>query len=295
MIDIRYHIYSLAAVFFALAVGIVIGTSFAKGSSSADNERRTILRYENSMRVLKREIEKSADECSVKEIYAEKSEEFCKSILPIVAKDMLAWRNVAIVQTGDYDDLSGSIKRALELAGATVTSITDISREFHFNDDQKIARVLTDCGVTPPDDAKEARTKLFSIITNSLYAAKHTELHSILEEHGVAKFTGDYSRFNKMVVLVGGCTADGTSTVDNVDTLLIDQLQQADVNVVGCENTTAACSYVPVWHKMGIATVDNADSAIGQVALLCALNGECAKFGIKATADRLTPQTLEIE
>ena len=295
MIDIRYHIYSLAAVFFALAVGIVIGTSFSKGSSSTVNERRTITRYENSMRVLKREIENAADECSSREKYAEKSEDFCKSILPIVAKGRLAWRNVAIVQTGDYDDLSGSIKRALELAGATVTSITDISREFKFEDDKKIANVLAECGVIPPTDAKEARNKLFSIITSSLYAAKNTEMLSILEEQGVAKFTGDYDRFNKLVVLVGGSTTEGTSSADDVDTLIIDQLQQAEVNMVGCESTAAVCSYVPVWHKMGIATVDNADSAIGQVALLCALNGERAKFGIKDTADRLTPQTLEIK
>lgn len=293
MIDIRYHIYSLAAVFFALAVGIIIGTSFAKGSSSTDNERRTIVRYENSMRVLKREIEKSADECSIRENYAKKSEEFCKAILPIVAKEKLAWRNVAIVQTGDYDDLSGSIKRALELAGATVTSITDISRDFDFTDDKKIAKALTECGIAPPSDAKEARSKLFSIISNSLYAARYNELHSILEENKIAQFTGDYNKYNKLVVLVGGCSDKDTISADTIDTLLIEQLQQSGVTVVGCESSEAVCSYVPIWHKMGIATVDNADSAIGQVALLCALNGECANFGIKDTADRVIPLTLE--
>ena len=35
------------------------------------------------------------------------------------------------------------------------------------------------------------------------------------------------------------------------------------------------------------------DLAMGQVGMVCALNGENAKFGIKPTADRLVPQSLE--
>jgi hypothetical protein len=295
MIDVRYHIYSLAAVFFALALGIVIGTSFAKRGPANESERRTISKYENSMRVFKRELEMSADSSAQKEIRIKNSEEFCRVILPIVAKDKLAWKHIAIVQTGDYDDLSGSAKRALELAGAKVTNITDISRDFPFDDDQKVAETLRTCDITPPSDTKAARDKLFSILSDAICGGKSAFLFPKLEKCGVIKFTGDRESFTKakMIALVGGADSEEANTAESVDCRLLSQLENLGITVVGCEGTDAVSSYIPAWHKMGIPTVDNADSAIGQIAVICALNGDKAKFGVKETADRLIPQSLE--
>lgn len=293
MIDIRYHIYSLAAVFFALAIGIVIGTSFIKNTPGSESEKRTIGRYANSMRLLKHEIEKTAKEANDKEIQAGKSEDFCKTVLPVIVKDRLSMRNVAIIQTGDYDDLSGSIKRTLELAGANVTSITDISRTYDFNDSKAVANALKGCGVTPPANAKQAKVKLFSIIANSIYSAIHPDMLSKLEDMGVAKFTGDYNQFNKLVVLVGGAESDGSNKAHDVDALFIDMLNKLGCRVIGCEGTSCGSSYVPEWYKMGITTIDNTDSAIGQASMVYAFEVEPAKFGVKETADKLIPQNLE--
>jgi hypothetical protein len=293
MIDIRYHIYSLAAVLFALAVGIVIGTSFAKRTPVTGTERSTIARYENSMRILKREIDMAADDAAKKAEVAKNCEELCRVVMPTVVKERLAWRNVAIVQTGDYDELSGNVKLALEMAGARVNSVTDINRSFPFDNDAKISAALINCGITSPGDPKEARDKIFSVLANLLYAGDYQHLLSKLEESGIAKFTGEYNRHNRFIVLVGGAQSRTTFSPQYIDTQLISQITTPDVVVVGCEGTKCEGSYIPIWHKSGIATVDNVDSAIGQIALVCALNGEKAQFGVKDTADRLVPQSLE--
>lgn len=291
MIDLRYHIYSLAAIFFALAIGIVIGTSFAK-SSPGNGERSTIVRYENSMRVLKREIEMAADESKKNAEVSKKSEEFCRVIMPAVVKGRLAWRNAAIIQTGDYDELTGNVKLALELAGARVNSVTDINRTFPFDDDGKVSAALINCGITPPGDPKEARNKLFAIVANMLCNGENHQLISKLENSGVARFNGEYSRVNRFIVIVGGSEETETLSPEKIDTQLISNLTP-DVTVVGCEGVKSAGSYISAWHKTGIATVDNVDSAIGQIDLICALGGEKAQFGVKDTADRLIPQSLE--
>ena len=295
MIDIRYHVYSLAAVFFALAVGIVFGTTFAKSSPSTEAERRTIQRYENSMRVLKVEIEKATEGAAKCEALARSSEEFCKAALPTLARNRLQWRNVALIQTGDYDDITGSVKHALELAGAHVTSVTTISRAFPFDNDRKITAVLADCGVAADVDGAKVRQTLFTLVADTVRAGAYAHLLSKLENAGVARFTGKYDRYirPRLVVLVGGSASETMNIADTVDAQLLACLDRPDITVVGCEGTDTVSSYVPAWHKAGIATVDNADSAIGQVGLLCALNGENAKFGVKETADRMIPQTLE--
>jgi len=293
LIDIRYHIYSLVAVFLALSVGIVIGTSFTRSSPSADTSRRTVQRYESDMRNLKAEIETAAEEAADKHAVAEECQAFCRAVMPVVVKNRLSWRNVAIIQTGDDNDLLGSVRQALGQGGATVTSVTKLSRDFPFTDTARIALALQDAGVTPGEDGIESRDKLFAVIADTIYSAKYSELLPKLEEAGIGEFTGDFQRFNKSVVIVGGADSEETNTADDIDTKLIAQLEKVGVTVVGCESFDTASSYVSSWHRSGIATVDNADTPMGQIALVCAVGGEVAKFGAKETADRLIPQALE--
>jgi hypothetical protein len=145
----------------------------------------------------------------------------------------------------------------------------------------------------PPGEPKETRSKIFAILANLLYSGGNKQLLSKLEDSGIAKFTGEYNRHNRFIILVGGAQSRTTFSPHYIDTQLITQFIAPDAIVVGCEGTKCTGSYVPVWHKAGIATVDNVDSAIGQIALVCALNGEKAQFGIKDTADRIIPQSLE--
>lgn len=292
MITERYHIYSLAAVFFALTIGIVIGTALAR-SPLAPSEQSTIRQYERWMHDLRAGIETAGKEAASAKELARKSEEFCQAALPVVAKGRLAWRNVALIRTGDYDDLTGTVKRALEMAGAQVVSITDISRNYPFSDEDKLREALVKSGVALSVDEERPSGKLWALIGDAILTGRQGYILPKLQQAGVAGFTGDYNRSARLVVLVGGSASDKANTAAAVDSPLLAQLSQPNVTVVGCESGSAGSSYVKAWQKTGIATVDNADTSMGQIALICALNGERANFGLKDTADRLIPQTLE--
>lgn len=295
MIDIRYHIYSLAAVFFALAVGIVVGTSFASRSPAGDSARRTVQRYESMIPNLRQEIELATAQRIEKEGIAKESEEFCRAVMPIVVRLRLQWRNVAIIQVGDYDDLAGAIKRTLELANASVNSITVVNRGFEFDDEAEVARALQSIGANPPANAKQARDKLLTVVSDAVCYPADPHILSLAENTGLSKFTGDYVRTNRLVVLVGGLKNKPTKADEDLNSELIAQLEKRGAVVVGCEGTRAEYSQVPAWSKMGIATVDNIETTMGQISLVCALNGEKARFGTKSTAERLVPHTLETE
>ena len=294
MIDIRYHVYSLVAVFLALAVGIVIGTSFAQNSPLQKTSRRTIARYEDDMRELKNKIVEASEDATRKDALAKSCQDYCRAMMPAVVKGKLAGRNVAIIRTGDYDEIEGPVKQVLVYAGARVSSVTTISREFPFDDGRRIASVLATGGITVADGV-QARDKLFAILAQALVYASYSQLTPKLEEGGVAQFSGDYLRANKLVILIGGASRDEGMSAETIDSRLVDGLQKLGATVVGCEGTDAAASYVPTWRKKGIATVDNVETAMGQVALVFALNGENASFGSKDTADRLIPQSVEIK
>lgn len=293
MIDIRYHIYSLAAVFLALAVGVVIGTSFAGRTPAGDAGRRTIQRYEADMRALKDEILKASGTAAEKDSALKACEQYARALMPLAVRDKLYWRNVAVVQTGDSDDLTGSVKKALKMAGAQVTCVADINRDFGFADDNAIAQVLANNGLGANADPKTNRDKLFRVIADAVCSGKCGYLVPTLEKAGIAVISGDCSRSCKMVVLVGGASSDQRNHAQFVDAQLIARFAALGVTTVGCETSTSASSYVPVWHKSGIATVDDADCAMGQTCLVYALIGETANYGTKPTADRLFPKSLE--
>ncbi|NLN76637.1 MAG: copper transporter [Armatimonadetes bacterium] len=292
MIDIRHHIYSLAAVFLALAIGMVIGTSFDSDPTTSASGRRTIQRYETDMRKLKDEIIKATQTKEERTTALRQCQEYCRAIMPMAISGKLEWRNIALVQTGDYDDLTGSVKQTLEMAGARITCVADINGDFDFSDDEKVSQALATTGLTATGNAKADREKLFRVLADTVSSGKRAYMAANLEKAEVAVFTGACDQQAKMVVILGGASSDERNLSLVVDSQLPAALQKFGVTVVGCETSSAVLSYVPGWHKAGIATVDNADNAIGQTCLVYALGGEMANFGTKETADRLIPKSL---
>jgi hypothetical protein len=69
--------------------------------------------------------------------------------------------------------------------------------------------------------------------------------------------------------------------------------QEAGATVVGVESLGADLSFMRIYQSGGLATIDNIDRAAGQIALPFALRGEKAAYGMKPTADRVLPLSLE--
>ncbi len=171
--------------------------------------------------------------------------------------------------------------------------MADVSSEFRFANDGAISQALTSSGLSTTLDPKADRDKLFRVLANTICSGRYAYLASNLERSGVAVFSGSCDQQSKLVVIIGGASAETQNLAQNVDAQLIACFEKLGVTVVGCETSAVAISYVPVWHKAGIATVDNAENAIGQTCLVYALNGEMANFGTKDTADRFIPKSME--
>ncbi len=293
MIDIRYHIYSIAAVFLALAVGIVIGTSFARSFPSDASGHQTIERYEKDMHTLRKAIVEAHDTALKKEAEIKAGQDYCRALMPAVVKEKLYWRNVAVVQTGDSDNLTGSVKEALALAGAKVVCTVGIDPKFDFSKDSAISGALKGLGLGPTHDAKTDRNRLFRILARTICTGQHPYYVPKLEKVGVATFSDTCETPCSLIVLAGGAASSKSNLAQAMDAFLVPELIKHGAVVVGCERSDAKVSYVPTWHKCGIATVDNADKAMGQISLIYALCGETATFGTKETADRLIPKSLE--
>jgi hypothetical protein len=123
VINFRYHVVSLAAVFFALAIGLVVGTAAFNGPAAEQlgdqvdsmSRQNTALRDENNH--LKDE--------------AENVEKFAAESIPYLVDDKLDGKRILLITTSDADkDYIDGMLEALDVAGAKVTGRITLLKKF---------------------------------------------------------------------------------------------------------------------------------------------------------------------
>ena len=283
LIDLKYHLISLVAVFLALAVGIVVGSSYIAGSSVKGLEKEFVkLRVDNRQQQLK--IEDMRDEIN-------RHLEFDRAVAPYLTDNQLSWRRIALIQTGDYSEATQSAKAILEKAGARVASVTTIS---NLDSESARERAIRAVEVITGETPVEPISRLMEITANCIATGSNPEALDILEQKGLLTASGEYDRKVLRIVLIGGSREKVSDRATHVDLPLIDALNAAGVvSLVGAEPLNAVTSYISAYHRKAVSTVDNVDQPMGQVALVYAMAGETGNFGVKRSADRVVPVYLE--
>src|SRR5207302_7377081 len=113
------HVVTVAAIFLALGVGILIGTSFV-GSAIVQQMAHKL---DDLRTQYNRDVVTSRDESRV-------SGDFIAAVRPFVIESRLAAMRIALVQTGDYPDTARRVRDTLEQAGGTVSSVTVVDPNF---------------------------------------------------------------------------------------------------------------------------------------------------------------------
>ncbi len=122
MINFRYHVVSLTAVFLALAIGLVVGTTALNGPVS-ENLRNNLeaLNKENNVR---REQVNQLNEA------VNRSQEFASQIAPGLLSGKLAGRKIAVVALPGTEDHTEGVVKMLTVAGATITARVRVEDKF---------------------------------------------------------------------------------------------------------------------------------------------------------------------
>ena len=116
----RYHAASLAAVFIALAVGILIGIGLADDVVSSASEE-----LEASLRSDLKAAEDHADDLQGE---LDRSNRFSSQIVPEVLNGRLAGRRIALVELGGSDDdLVAAARDAVESADGELAAVAEIA------------------------------------------------------------------------------------------------------------------------------------------------------------------------
>src|SRR3954469_18625846 len=112
----RYHAASLIAVFLALSVGILVGAQF--GGDALTNTRKDL---EHSLVGNLQDARSRADELSGQ---LTRADEFGERVYPVLTRDRLSGRRIAIVALGDLpSEIVGDVENALGPTGARLVGV----------------------------------------------------------------------------------------------------------------------------------------------------------------------------
>lgn len=282
MLDMRYHIASLVAVFLALALGILLGTVFV-------DERVLVQKQNQLVEGIRTDVEKVRDENKQLDSQKKLSDEFERAVLPLVVQKKLEGRQTMVIASVPVEQsVKTALQNALTMAGAKVYFIKATSATFGL-ERKEIEQRLT--AFFPEDNLKkdQLKEKIIKQLALSLASTDSTFLNE-LTGLKLLEVEGQMTLPANEVIIFGG-TEDKTflNLVQN-DIALGNQLRSLGLPVVGVEVSDATVTSIPLFKKSGLSTIDNVDTVWGQLALVLVLEGRQGNFGTKSTAQSLLPK-----
>ena len=296
IIDFRYHVASLVAVFLALGVGILIGGAIL-GNTALQKE---LVQIEENLAKLRNDQRAMDVELAKREADLRVQNQFDAAILPTLVRNKLLGKRVALVRTNPNTDarLLKDLVRLFQLAGSKVSSTTTILRNPAELEPDKLTVLGNRLGLTEQEAGTIPREVLRLAIDRIVNGPMFDEpaAKAVLPSLTAAKvveINGDYSGMVDILVLLGGSQVSDFDTSRDVDRILIEAVANAKgLSVAAVEPSNPAVSYLPEYLEHPLIVVDNIDTVPGQTALVLALvRGRKGHFGIKGT-HQLLPEVF---
>ena len=320
MISLRYHIVSLVAVFLALALGIVVGSTVLKEGTVS------VLRA-TSERVRQDNESYRTENLSLKQEQA-RLQDFATTVLPDLVRDRLKDRPVVLLDTDRVDGgVRGQVSQVLQAAGAEldgrVTFNTGRLALAAEGDREALGRLLPGVNAANP---VVLRTELVRRVAERLAAPanlprrdpdRKNDLLTSLDDGGFltdlrldGPFTNGSTGFPRpgsIFVLIG--PSDGAALPPEAFLVpLADQVSLGAAGPVAGVEATAAGTTPPgtSWIEAlrgeravsrRVSGIDDVDTAYGQLALVGALERELrnlptGQYGVKNGSSGLLPEKV---
>ncbi len=314
MIDFRYHLVSIVAVFLALAIGIVLGSTELQGPAY------NLLNQTTSK--LQSELDQATSQRDAAQQQASQDESYAQAVEPAVLRDLLPGQRLLIVtEPGAQSSVVSGLSAAAIDAGATVTGQINLSSKFFDTsgttqdtlnqttvDVAQAAGISLDASATYQQQAAQliaseiltaSPASSGSAGSRSAGGGQAASAAAMLQSYAASQFLttiGQPATPATLVIVVTPQNAPADGSADQLDQVLIPLVQElaarsAATVVAGSSSGSGTGSPIAVLRSNNVSgqvsTVDDADLVSGQTVAIQALaaqlaGGKAGSYGFTA-------------
>lgn len=292
MIDYRYHLTALVAVFLALGLGMLIGVTLI-GPPSPESQMQDLLSLQQNFEDFRQQHDALRTETDDLQNRLQRMDVALGERLPPPAGRRLVGYRIAIVVLGEAEEartLSG-LAHAVEDAGGDVVSTTRIRDDWLPTAPADRDRVLRALGVS---DAPFKAADVAASVGRAIGGGRGVPLLAASKVAAGLRLKGNYDRPPHAVVLL-----TATRTPERLlraragwtpEAGLLAGLAGTRARVVLVEPSgPEALTTIPFWMRDAKATVDNVDMISGQYSAVLAVAGQNGRFGLNNAAESPIP------
>jgi hypothetical protein len=284
IIDFRYHIITLVAVFLMLGLGILIGTTMIGSEAIEKKQEQLADRLEKQLQGLRLENQRAQERYEQVEAENRTLQLFAREVVPFAIANRLKGFTVAVVEVGGA--ASQELLSDLQTAGAVVESVTTVADDFPGAVTAEKLRM--DLGWNEKT-GEEAQARLIRELGTAIATGENSPVIDYLVREGLVEVSGGYNLAVQAVVIVGTAGEEDASGPSPAELGLIDSLlaQGAKVAVVRGSNGTSG--NIKEYQQRKISIIDNIDTPWGRVALILALSDQPGNYRSDPERKRLLP------
>ncbi len=281
MFDYRYHALSLAAVLFALTVGVLIGVAI--GDSNLVSSAK-----DGIVQNLRSEVSGSQHRAGELASQLSSRKPSPGDLYPIAVHGLLANKNIGLVFLGASSDrIDELVRGAVTQAGGNLNMVVAVREPL---DLAGLASQATGTQYTAlasdPALVKEFGVRMGEQLVGGGQLLGHVRTQLL------SSYDGEFGKLDGLVAMrsePSGMSPEAAKLTSEFESGLIEGVGAAGVPAVGVELTSTEPSQIPWYKTQNMASVDDLDQLAGQAALAFALAGDHGSYGVKATADSLLP------
>ncbi|MDQ2621899.1 MAG: copper transporter [Actinomycetota bacterium] len=280
----RYHAASLAAVFLALAIGILIGSQF--GGDVLNSTRQDL---EKS---LTKDLDAARSQVDDLDREIGWSEDFGNTVYPLLVNSRLAGHRVGLVGFGELpSDVTDAVERSIQPSGAELVAVGAVRQPPSLTD---LADALEGTRFMGIDEDQEQVSAYGRTIGRQL--VNGGRILSQTRSELMSQSSGQFNGLDGLIIY-----RRGGAELDAADAELAEQLDRAIVEgatstrsrVIGVETLDEDPSTIGFFRDRNLTTVDNVDSPAGKISLIYSLAGAEGSFGVKDGSSRMLPELLQ--
>ena len=284
MFDLRYHVASLAAVFLALVIGILVGVGISD-RGLVDSANRSLLKQRVAQ--LQSELDAASKDSALSQREQRAAQVYMNETYPVLVRNRLRDKRIALVFVGSVDGgVRSTIERSLTDSGALEARFRSLKLPLDLNTIESKLRASS------VGSAYAGRSKLQTLgqaLGDELVSGGETPLWDALTDTLVEERVGGTQEPVDGVIVVRTVPPQRGVTSKFLRGMY-QGLDSGGVPAVGVETMNSATTAIDAFEAGGLSTVDDVDKPAGRLALVLLLAGAPAgQYGLKASADQSLP------